>query len=252
MSSAIEINDVTVVLEGRTALKDISLAIPRNCFSVIFGPNGSGKTTLLRLILGEILPTSGTLEILGGAPEIARKKIGYVSQWVVHKRGFPLTAHKAVLLGRCGVVGMFRKFGVADHQKASEALETVGLSGFEGRYLDSLSGGELQRVFLARALASDPEILLLDEATSGVDIGARETLYELLGRLKSKMCVVFVSHDVSIISDAVDQLVCLNVNLVSHGKPKDALSAHALKCMYGDQVALLSHCGMPHYHLENH
>lgn len=250
--SLIRCQDLCVELEGAVVLEKISLEIDFNKLVIIFGPNGAGKTTFLKTLLGELKPTSGLLEFDGGSVISNLKSIGYVPQGVFALRNFPITVLKAVMMGRLGRIGLFRRAKKSDFDICRAALSDVGLSGFENRYLSELSGGQRQRVFIARALAAEPKVLLMDEATSGVDIGARETLYELLSRLKKRMTVIFVTHDVSVVSKEVDMIVCLNRSLVSHGRPEEALTDEALKCMYGDKSAFFSHCSAPHVHVHKH
>ena len=250
--SAIECNQVSVEYEGRVALENIDLSIQENSLNVIFGPNGAGKTTLLRVLLGQLVPTVGSVKVFGKELPENLKLMGYGPQGVFAKRSFPISVLKAVMLGRLGKIGLFSRPRAMDSQICENALREVGLEGYEHRPLEDLSGGQRQRVFIARALAAEPKILLLDEATSGVDIGAKEGLYELLLRLKSNLTVVFVTHDMSVMARGVDQVVCLNRTLISHGKPEEALSDEALKCMYGERIGYFSHCTGSHFHVHQH
>lgn len=250
MSKAVELHKVNLSIGGRKILEDITVSFQSTAFSVIFGPNGAGKTTLLRLLIGELKPDSGFIRILDCDPLDSLKEIGYVAQRIHQRRNFPLTVTKAVLTGRFGRLGLFRRPSTADYDRVRVALDEVGMGSFGKASLSDLSGGELQRVFIARALVGEPKILILDEATSGVDLGAKESLLELLNRLKKRMTIIFVSHDLSIVSQGVDQIICLNKRLVSHGKPEEALNDEAVRCMYGRDIALLSHCHTPHIHVD--
>lgn len=250
--SAIQCDNVSLRIEGREILSGVTVSIEERSLVVVFGPNGAGKTTLLKLFTGELEPTSGTVTLLGGAVKEMRHQVGYVPQHIPTGDTFPISVLDTVVMGRFAKLGLFRWPGAEDYKKAKEALATVGLEELHGETLGNLSGGQRQRVLLARALVSDPQVLLLDEATSGVDIGAKETLYEVMTRLKERMAVIFVTHDVSVVSKDVDQIVCLNRELVSHGPPDVALTAHALECMYGKGVAVFSHCDTPHVHVHKH
>jgi zinc transport system ATP-binding protein len=249
----VEFKNVSVSLGGRLALDNITASIDDKKFTVIFGPNGAGKSTLLKLIIGQLTPESGSITLLGGSVEENRHHIGYVPQNFFAKKSFPLSVRKAVLTGRYGSrIGWFKKASDEDFKKVDEAIQMVGLSHLAERTLEDLSGGELQRVFMARALASEPKLLLLDEAASGVDVGVKESLYDLLGRLKDKMAIIFVSHDMSVLSKGVDSILCLDRRLVSHGKPEEALNNSSLHAMYGEQIFAFSHCQMPHVHVAGH
>lgn len=242
--------NVSLNISGRSILESITCEFADRSLSVVFGPNGAGKTCLLKLLIGQIVPSSGQIKLFAGTVEQNRNLIGYVPQSIFRRRNIPLTVLKTVLMGRYGKIGLFHRAKTADLELAQQALKTVGLENFDQRYISDLSGGQRQRVFIARALASQPRLLLLDEATSGVDVGAKESLYDLLLRLKEQMSIIFVTHDMSVISKGVDSVLCLNKKMVSHGRPEQALNAEVLKCMYGDGVAVLSHC--QHVHLEGH
>ena len=250
--TALEIKDLTVSYAGRVALEDVSLVIEERELVIVFGPNGAGKTTLLKVMSGELKPDGGSIRLFGASVEENRRLIGYVSQSSFAGKEFPVTVEKVVLMGRYGLIGMFKRPAAADYAAAHAALEEVGLGDMRDVCFNDLSGGQRQRTFIARALAGEPRLLLLDEATSGVDAGNRESLLDLITRIKSRMTVMFVTHDVSVITPAVDKIVCLNKRLVSHGRPAEALTDEAISCMYGRDVAVFSHCHTPHVHVKDH
>jgi len=252
MNAIVDLKNVSYEIDGARLLDDISVSFNAKQFSVIFGPNGAGKTTLLKLLIGQIKPTSGQVKLFGGTVLDNRYKIGYVPQDFYSKKSFPLSVRKAVLTGRYGKIGWFNRPTRRDYDIVDRTIELVGLTALKHRSLEDLSGGELQRVFLGRALSSEPELLLLDEAASGVDAGAKESLYDLLSRLKESMAIIFVSHDMSVISKGVDSILCLDKKLVSHGKPEEALTDHALHSMYGEKIFAFSHCQVPHVHVDGH
>ena len=251
--SVISLRNLSVKRDGRTLLEDINLEINANELSVVFGPNGAGKTTLLRIICGLLTPSRGSVTIAGKAPrEGGARFLGYVPQGAAAERTFPISALDAVLTGRYARIGVLRRASNADRLVAREALAHVGCADLAERNIGTLSGGERQRVFLARALAAEPQALLLDEPLSGVDEGVREGMHELLLRLRKRCAIVLVTHDLSVVARGVDQVVCLNRRLVSHGRPDEALTAEALRCMYGENVSLFSHCHTPHLHVAGH
>ena len=249
----ISLKEVSVKRAGRTLLDNINLEINANELSVIFGPNGAGKTTLLRVICGLLAPSCGSVTIAGKPPrEGGARLLGYVPQGAAAERSFPISAIEAVLTGRYARIGVIRRPNSADHAAARDALAQVGCTALADRNIGALSGGERQRIFLARALAAEPLALLLDEPLSGVDEGVREGMHELLLRLRQRCAVVLVTHDLSVVARGVDQVVCLNRSLVSHGRPEEALTPEALKCMYGEKVSLFTHCHTPHFHVAGH
>jgi zinc transport system ATP-binding protein len=251
--NVIEFKNVSVSLGGRPALQNVSAAIHDKQLTVIFGPNGAGKSTLLKLIIGQLQPDEGSILLLGGTVEDNRHRLGYVPQNFFSKKSFPLSVKKTVMTGRFGQkIGWFKSPKRDDFEKVEEAIRLVGIEHLSERILEDLSGGELQRVFIARAISGEPRILLLDEATSGIDVGVKESLYDLLGRLKERMAIIFVSHDMSVLSKGVDSILCLDRRLVSHGRPEEALTDKALHAMYGEQIFAFSHCQVPHVHVSGH
>jgi zinc transport system ATP-binding protein len=163
---AVLFEHVTVQYEDFLALDNISIAVEKRDFLGIIGPNGGGKTTLLRSILGLIKPRSGSIEILGQPPQKMRSAIGYVPQVARFDRFYPIEVWDVVMMGRLTQSGLFKRYGKTDREHAKEALNLVGLYENRFRQLGKLSGGQIQRAIVARALAGQPEILLLDEQVS--------------------------------------------------------------------------------------
>lgn len=233
----VELSNVCFDYSAERVLDDVSLIIRRGDFLGIIGPNGSGKTTLLRVILGLLRPTGG---------HVARQwhRIGYVAQKAVaFETRFPASVLEVVLSGRCGRAGLATRFGARDVEAALTALDTVGMAAYRDRLIGRLSSGQQQRIFIARALASQPDLLLLDEPTVGVDVDAQEQFYSLLRRLNRDLdtTLVLVSHDIAVIAAEVTQLACLNRRLVFHGSPEEATRSGALAQMYRADSLLVAH-----------
>ena len=241
--AALLFDAVDYAFDATPALIDVSLRVNRGEFLALIGPNGGGKSTLLKLALGLLEPAAGRIEVLGTEPRLARARVGYVPQFAGFPRDFPVTAGEAVLHGRLGLGPWWRPLGAEDRQAAEQALRHAEAHGLARRSLAALSGGELQRVMIARALATDPLLLLLDEPTAHVDTRAEAGLFELLARLCRRMTIVIVSHDVGLVSRHVDRIACLNRRLVCHGTAP--LDAETLQQLYGIPVRLVEHQTRP-------
>lgn len=246
----VRLEDVWVQYDGVPILEGINLAIEQADFLGIIGPNGGGKTTLLKVVLGLVHPSRGKVSVLGEPPEKSRSKIGYVPQHNLFDRDFPISVWDVVLMGRCGKAGLFKRYGSDDRRTTQNALQTVGMLDYKDRQLGKLSGGELQRVFIARALVSEPELLLLDEPTASVDPAMQTEFYELLERLKKQMAIVLVSHDISAVSIYVDKIACLNRQLHYHGSKE--LTPEILEATYKCPVQMIAHGVVPHRVLREH
>ena len=246
----VKLQDVWVGYDGEAVLEGINLAIGQQDFLGIIGPNGGGKTTLLKVMLGLITPSRGEVSILGKLPQNSRNSIGYVPQVNVFDRDFPINVWDVVLMGRYGNTGLVKRYRREDKEAAQQALETVGISGLKRRQIGKLSGGEQQRVFIARALVSQPKLLLLDEPTASVDPAMQTEFYELLDRLKKQMAIVLVSHDISAVSIYVDKIACLNRQLYYHGSKE--ISPEILEATYKCPVQMIAHGDVPHRVLKEH
>ncbi len=215
-SAVIEIKNVYKSFGATLAVEDVSLQVNKNDFMGIIGPNGGGKTVLLRLVLGLLKPDKGSITVLGKSPQKARGAIGYVPQFAQFDHRFPISVLDAVLTGRLGKKGIGRRLGTDDYDKANGALKQVELSGLHDKQIGKLSGGQLQRVMIARALASDPKVLLLDEPTASLDPEVGNNVYGLLRELSKRMAIVLVTHDVGVISSFVSSVACINRQLSYH------------------------------------
>ncbi|MGB2814039.1 MAG: ABC transporter ATP-binding protein [Dehalococcoidales bacterium] len=246
----VRLEDVWVYYDSIPVLEAINLSIESNNFLGIIGPNGGGKTTLLKVILGLIKPARGKVTVLGMPPERGRKHIGYISQFNLFDHDFPISAFEVVLMGRYNRSGLMQRYREEDRKAAIEALETVEMLDYKDRQIGRLSGGEQQRVFIARALATNPKLLLLDEPTASIDTSMQSDFYELLDKLKDSMAIVLVSHDVSAVSIYVSEIACLNHQLFYHGSKE--VSAEELEKTYRCPVQLIAHGTVPHRVLRKH
>ncbi len=245
----VRLEDVWVRFDGVAILEGIDLSVYQNDFLGIIGPNGGGKTTLLKVVLGLIRPNQGKVTVLGSAPEKGRRFVGYIPQYSLFDRDFPASVWDVVLMGRLGQAGRFRRYSEEDKKAARTALEMVEMLDFKGRQIGRRSGGEQQRVFIARALVAEPKLLLLDEPTASVDAPMMEEFYELLNRLKQRMAIVLVTHDLSAVSIYVDTIGCLNRKLYYHHSKE--ISAEDLEAAYQCPIELIAH-GVPHRVLSEH
>ena len=212
--------------------------------------NGGGKTTLLRIFLGLLVPQRGTVRILGVSPQEARSRIGYMPQHVSLDTSFPVTAQDVVLMGRMGCgqgLVAARPAGPAGRSGRVGAAGRVGRT--PDRRIGELSGGQLQRVFIARALVSAPEALFLDEAMASIDAQSRGEFYEALTELNRTMTIVAVSHDMMILSSHVKSVACVNRDLHYHDSGE--ITQEMLDAAYHCPVDLVAH-GVPHRVLCRH
>ncbi|NYT02282.1 MAG: ABC transporter ATP-binding protein, partial [Methanosarcinales archaeon] len=227
----------------------VNLELEDRDFLGLIGPNGGGKSTLIKVIMGLIVPQKGSVRIFGQDPASARSLVGYLPQKSLFDHQFPITAFDVVLMGRYGRVGLLKRYSRADREAALRALEAVDMQDLADREIGSLSGGEQQRVFVARALVSEPRLLLLDEPTSGVDSSQQTEFYDMLCRLNQQMTIIMVSHDLTAVSRYVKKIACLNRKLYYHGSKE--LPTDDLEAAYGCPVDMIAH-GMPHRVLKEH
>lgn len=252
-SFALRMRNVSVTFDGRQILSNVTVEPAVGKLNAVIGPNGAGKTTLLRAILG-LVPYTGTIE-RGRSADGGELRVGYVPQRLDFDRAMPLSVMDFLC---CGMqrrpLWMGRK---ADAKwKARESLHRVGGSGWDDKPLGKLSGGELQRVLLAMALTTKPDILLLDEPVAGVDMAGGELFCDLLGSLQAEghYTMLMVIHDLSIVTEHADYIICLNQTVHCQGTTMETLTAENLRALYKHDVALLGHAHKHegHAHHQHH
>lgn len=236
----IQVKDLTFSYRKGDAptLENVNFTVKCGESGCIVGPNGGGKSTLLKLMLGLLVPDSGSVSIFGVSPAAASRRIGYMPQYHQLDASFPATVLEVALMGRARR-GLFGRYSSDDCDKAVSALKEMGCSGLEKRSFSTLSGGQRQRVLIARALASEPELLLLDEPTANIDPGAEEQFYSTLEELKSRMTVLTVSHDLGFVSRGTDHIICVNRNVSVH--TSEDFTSEAADAVYHHKVNLIRH-----------
>ncbi len=235
----IELEGVTFSFGGPPAVQNVHLVVEAGEFLGIVGPNAGGKSTLLKLILGLLEPQKGRIRVLGRAPAEASRSVGYVPQYPSFPRDFPISVEQAVLMGRLGsgpVPGGYRR---ADRKAVRRFMEEVEIGDLGPRQIGTLSGGQLQRMLLARALVSEPQILILDEPTANIDQRLESDIFDLLKLLNERMAILVVSHDVAFISSYVSRVACLNMTLVCHHT--DAIDGQVIQELYAEDVRMVAH-----------
>lgn len=246
----IKLKNINKSFDEVKVLKDINLEVKEGQFLAIIGPNGGGKTTLLKIILGLIEPDNGDVKIKNLDIKKGRKLIGYVPQISDFNKKFPIDVEDVILMGRISdQKGLFYNYTTKDHKLAENIMKELDIFEIKNRQIGKLSGGQLQKVLIGRALVSEPEILLLDEPTASLDSEARSNIYEILKEINEKITIIVVTHDISALSSYFDSIACLNKNLHYHGG-KD-LSKKDVEQVYGCPVDLIAH-GVPHRVLDEH
>lgn len=247
---ALEISDLDVNYGQVKALEKVNLIVKEKDFLAIMGPNGGGKSTLFKAILDLVPIKAGKVKVFDDNPRKNRHLIGYVPQFSTVDKEFPITVLEVVLLGSLKPgLSFFHSFKLEEKERARNILEKVGLGELFDRKISQLSGGQFQKMLIARALMTEPKILLLDEPTASVDAKSSQDIFTLLGELNKEITIVMVTHNVMAISSNVKELACLNVGMVYHGDPE--LSEEVVNTLYGCPVELVAH-GVPHRVLKEH
>lgn len=237
---------VTFGYGPETVVEDVTLEIRPRDFLAIIGPNGGGKTTLVKILLGLLRPWSG--EVVW-TPPVRPGRMGYVPQFSTFDKDFPLRVADVVLMGRLGSRSLFRPYTRQDRVDVERVLERLGLTHLAAEHVREISGGQLQRVLIARAVVAEPEILFLDEPTASIDAESRGTLTSLLEELNRRIPVVVITHDVTGLAHLVRRIACVNRRLVCHEGAE--LDARTLEEAYGGPVELVTH-GLHHRVLHRH
>lgn len=234
MSPVIRLQNIAFRYLGPLVIKNVNLDVAQGDFLGLVGPNAGGKSTLLKIILGLLKPSEGSVTVLGKAPELARREIGYVPQFAEFPRDFPISVLDIVLLGRMGRTRLMGAYRQSDKDIANRVMQETQILELKHRPIETLSGGQLQRVLVARALAGEPRILLLDEPTSNIDTRAEQDIFELFNYLNQRMTIILVSHDIGFITKYVTRIACLNQTLMCH-RP-ESIDGDFIQKLYGEPM----------------
>ena len=256
-TTVIKIEDAVVSYREDVALRGVSLEVESGEFVGIIGPNGAGKTTLLTVVngLGKLL--SGRVWVLGnfltpGNGHSLRKKVGYVAQVENIDPRMPMNVREVVMIGRYGVLGLFKSPGKHDWEIVDGMLELVGMTHLARRPIGHLSGGEQQRVAIARCLAQEPKLFLLDEPTASLDWKAQAEILELVKQIhhSRNLTTLFVTHDLDALPHTCDRVVLMKDGLIlGDGTPDQLISTDSLSRLYNMPASVVEE-RRPHIHIE--
>jgi ABC-type Mn2+/Zn2+ transport system ATPase subunit len=227
----VEVDELAAGYDGRPVIERVSFSVAPGTRIGVLGPNGGGKTTLFRVLLGELRPLHGSVEV--------RASCGYVPQTERSRLDYPVSALDVALMGTLTRIAWWRRIGSGERRRALEALRAVGLEEVAGEQFGRLSGGQRQRVLVARALVQDARVLLLDEPFAGVDERSVEALMALIDGLAAEgRSILIATHD---LEQTVrwDQVLCLNGRQIAFGRPDQALSVPVLEATYGGAIVML-------------
>ncbi len=251
----IETHNLNFSYDRQPVISGVNLKIQSGDFMAMIGPNGGGKTTLLKLMLGLLKADSGSIRIFGKPPKEVSYRIGYVPQDIHINQNFPISSSDVVLMGKLKPGKGWSRHAKEDRIDALQALERVGIGKYSNRRIGELSVGQKQRVFIARALVTDPDILFLDEPTASIDTKGQNEFYAILKELNQKITIIVVSHDLMVISRYVKSVACVNQSLHYHGDAE--LTGEMIEMMYDCKIEdtcpieLIAH-GLPHRVLHKH
>lgn len=246
MNKLIDISNLTVGYENRpNVLKDVSLSVYENDFLGIIGPNGGGKTTLLKAILGLIKTTSGTISFYDNGQKVPSLNIGYLPQINQIDKKFPIAVSEVILSGLTPKGTVFKTYSKEDKYEATSVAARLGIEELLSRPIGELSGGQLQRVLLGRAIVDNPKLIILDEPSSYVDKLFETNFYKLLGDINKDIAIMLVSHDVGTIISLVKNIACVNRDLHYHAGT-DVSNEWLQNSYQSCPIEILGHGSLPH------
>lgn len=231
--AVVDVQKMRVSLDGHDILRDVSFSLKRNSISMLIGPNGSGKTTLIRTLMGLIPIADGSVRLFGKKPHEVRAAIGYVPQRFHVDVPFPITVEEFLGLTSIGKNG----------RSIDRALSEVGVPQLRHHLLASLSGGQLQRVLIARALLGKPQLLVLDEPSSNIDVVGSKSIYEHLDYIRRRydVTIIIVSHEMDVVTHYADYVLCVNRRLLCAGTPREVLANDKVSELYGEELKHFHH-----------
>ena len=238
----IQLTDISASYDEKTVLSHINLTVYEHDFLGVIGPNGGGKTTLIKIILGLLKPISGTIRFYKNGKEIPEIAMGYLPQYNSIDKKFPISVYEVVLSGLNKQKSLFHRYTPEQHELVNRIIARMGLEGLESRAIGELSGGQLQRALLGRALVSNPEVVILDEPNTYID--------KLLEEINKERAIILVSHDIGTVLQNVKTIACVNETLDYH--PDTEVPTEWLEEHFGCPIELLGHGNFPHRILKCH
>ena len=241
----IKIEQLSATYDGKQVLKNVNLTVYKNDFLGVIGPNGGGKTTLIKCILGLKHQEGGTITFLREGREVKEIKMGYLPQYNLIDKKFPISVLDVVLSGLLQDNNKLHfRYSKSQKEKASTVIERMGLKGYEDRPIGKLSGGQMQRALLGRAIIAEPDVLILDEPNTYIDKKFEAKLYELLAELQKECAIILVSHDIGTVLQQVETIACVNETLDYH--PDTGVSPEWIEKNFNCPIELLGFGTIPH------
>ena len=246
----IQISDLYAAYEEKTVLSHVDLTVYERDFLGIIGPNGGGKTTLIKSILGLHQPQKGKIHFFKNGKEVPEINMGYLPQYNNIDKKFPISVYEVILSGLSKQKSIFQRYSNEQHELVRQMIIQMGLEGMDKRAIGELSGGQLQRALLGRALVSNPEVIILDEPNTYIDKRFEAKLYSLLEEINKERAIILVSHDIGTILKNVKTIACVNETV--HYHPHTEVPTEWLEEHFGCPIEMLGHGTFPHRVLKCH
>ena len=250
MNTIIQTNGLCAAYDGKTVLSQVDLTVYERDFLGVIGPNGGGKTTLIKCILGLHKPSKGDICFYKDGKEVPEITMGYLPQYNSIDRKFPISVYEVVLSGLSKQKSLLSRYTAKHHEQARCIIARMGLEGLENRAIGELSGGQLQRALLGRALVSNPEVVILDEPNTYIDKRFEAKLYSLLEEINRERAIILVSHDIGPVLKNVKTIACVNETV--HYHPHTEVPTEWLEEHFGCPIEMLGHGTFPHRVLKCH
>lgn len=250
MEPIIQINGLNAAYDGKTVLNHVNLTVYEHDFLGVIGPNGGGKTTLIKCILGLHQSYQGEIRFFKEGKEVPDLNMGYLPQYNSIDKKFPISVYEVILSGLSKQKSIFHRYSKEQHELVRQIISRMGLEGFEERPIGSLSGGQLQRTLLGRALVSNPEVVILDEPNTYIDKRFETKLYSLLEEINKERAIILVSHDIGTVLKNVKTIACVNESV--HYHPHTEVPTEWLEEHFGCPIEMLGHGTFPHRVLKCH
>ena len=250
MNPIIQIEELYAAYDEKTVLRNINLSVYERDFLGIIGPNGGGKTTLIKSILGLHQPQKGKIRFYKAGKEVPEINMGYLPQYNNIDKKFPISVYEVILSGLSKQKSIFQKYSNEQHELVRQMIVRMGLEGMDKRAIGELSGGQLQRALLGRALVSNPEVIILDEPNTYIDKRFEAKLYSLLEDINKERAIILVSHDIGTVLKNVKTIACVNETV--HYHPHTEVPTEWLEEHFGCPIEMLGHGTFPHRVLKCH